>query len=100
MPARRALIMHASDNVATAVEEIQPGEQVAARFGGEVITLEALETIPFGFKIALEEIPRGEIIRKYGEPIGKAASTIARGAMVHVHNLEGIRARGDLEGRS
>lgn len=100
MSAKRALIMHASDNVATAVEEIRSGEQVAARLGDQVVTLEALETIPFGFKIAVEEIPGGGIIRKYGEPIGRATSTIRRGAMVHVHNLEGIRARGDLEGRS
>ncbi len=100
MQARRALIMHPADNVATAVEEIQPGEEVAARIGQETLNFQAIEKIPFGFKIALEAIPQGEIIRKYGEAIGKASSPIARGAMVHIHNLEGIRARGDLAGRS
>ena len=67
--------------------------------GGEVRTLTAVEAIPFGFKIALEEIPPGAIILKYGETIGKAGRPIAKGALVHVHNLEGTRARGDLEGR-
>ncbi len=100
MQPRRALIMHPSDNVATAVEEIQPGEDVAVPLGEATLLVQATERIPFGFKIALEEIPRGEIIRKYGEAIGKASSAIARGAMVHIHNLEGIRARGDLVGGS
>jgi len=99
MPAKRALIMHPKDNVATTVEEIQPGDQVQVSRGGGTRTLTATEAIPFGFKIALEEIPQGAIITKYGETIGKAGRAIARGALVHVHNLEGIRARGDLEGR-
>ena len=97
MPTKRALIMHPSDNVATAVEEIQPGEEVAIPLGKESLSVRAIELIPFGFKIALHEIPRGEIIRKYGETIGKASAPIAKGTMVHIHNLEGMRARGDLE---
>ena len=100
MPSRRALIMHPSDNVATAVEEIQAGEEVGVPCRGETMSLTAREQIPFGFKIALVPIAAGEIIRKYGEAIGKASQTIAKGAMVHVHNLEGMRARGDLARRS
>jgi altronate dehydratase small subunit len=96
MSAKRALIMHPSDNVATAVEDIQAGEEVAVPASGAVLALRAAEPIPFGFKIALQDIPRGEIIRKYGETIGKASLTIAKGSLVHVHNLEGTRARGDL----
>jgi altronate dehydratase small subunit len=91
--------MHPTDNVATAVEEIQAGEEVRVPVGEEAVTLRALERIPFGFKIALAEIPKGEIIRKYGETIGMAGATIPPGALVHVHNLEGTRARGDLSGR-
>jgi altronate dehydratase small subunit len=97
MSAKRALIMHPSDNVATAVEEIGAGEEVAVPVLGAVLTLRAGEPIPFGFKIALQEIPQGGTVRKYGETIGKASALIARGALVHVHNLEGTRARGDLE---
>ncbi len=99
MPPKRALIMHPSDNVATAVEEIEAGEEVRVPVGERVVSLEARERIPFGFKIALAEISRGAIVRKYGETIGTAGADIATGAMVHVHNLEGTRARGDLEGR-
>ncbi len=99
MPVRRALIMHPRDNVATSVEEIQPGDRVEIPRAGEVLSLTAIEAIPFGFKIAVEEIPQGGIIRKYGDTIGIAGRLIAKGALVHVHNLEGTRARGDLEGR-
>ncbi len=99
MPAKRALIMHPCDNVATALEEIRAGEEVAVPVVGTALTLRALEAIPFGFKIALQEIPKGEIIRKYGETIGRAGTNIAKGALVHIHNLEGTRARGDLERR-
>ena len=99
MPAKRAVIMHPSDNVATAVEEIQPGEEVTILSGREALNLRAAEKIPFGFKIALQSIGRGEVIRKYGETIGTAGAPIARGALVHIHNLEGTRARGDLAKR-
>ena len=99
MTAKRALIMHPKDNVATTVEEIQPGDPVQVSRSGEVRTLTAIEPIPFGFKIALEEIPQGAFILKYGDTIGKASRAIPKGALVHVHNLEGTRARGDLEGR-
>jgi altronate dehydratase small subunit len=100
MPAKRAIVMHPDDNVATAVEEIQPGEEVTAILGSQSRALQATEAIPFGFKIALVEIPQGEIIKKYGEAIGRASSRIDKGSQVHVHNLEGIRARGDLAERS
>ncbi len=100
MSSKRAIIMHPLDNVATVVEEVQPGDEIAAILVKEVNTLEAVEKIPFGFKVALSEIAQGEIVRKYGEAIGKATTAIARGTVVHVHNLEGIRARGDLAERS
>lgn len=99
MPAKRALVMHPADNVATAIDEIEAGDEVAARLGKEIITLQAVEKVPFGFKIALEGISKDGIIRKYGETIGIANQVIAKGSMVHIHNLEGTRARGDLEGR-
>ena len=99
MAAKRALIMHPSDNVATAVEEIQAGEEVLVPSGKEHLMLTAAEAIPFGFKIALTDIPRSDVIRKYGETIGTAGTRISKGTLVHIHNLEGTRARGDLEKR-
>jgi len=97
MTVKCVIRMHAGDNVATSVEEIQPGDSVQISGGAETRILTATEAIPFGFKIALEEIPEGSLIVKYGETIGKAGRLITKGALVHVHNLEGTRARGDLE---
>jgi altronate dehydratase small subunit len=97
MAPKRALIMHPDDNVATVVEEVGKGEEVRIPLAGSSLTLFAIETIPFGFKLALQEIPQGDIILKYGETIGRACVAIAKGALVHIHNLEGTRARGDLE---
>ena len=37
---------------------------------------------------------------KYGESIGAASCDIKKGDYVHVHNLEALRGRGDLEGGS
>ena len=100
MAPKRAVIMHPQDNVATAVESVKAGEEVAVLAAGTPLVLRAGEEIPFGFKIALTDIPQGEIIRKYGATIGRASGAIAKGALVHIHNLEGTRARGDLEGRA
>ena len=99
MAMKRAIMMDARDNVATLIAEACTGEEVAILPAGTPRVVRAAETIPFGFKIAVQDIPEGEIIRKYGETIGRATTAIARGALVHIHNLEGTRARGDLEGR-
>jgi altronate dehydratase small subunit len=100
MAPKRAVVMHPLDNVATAIESVQAGEEVAVPAAGAPLVLRASEEIPFGFKIALTDIPSGEIIRKYGATIGRASAAIAKGSLVHIHNLEGTRARGDLEGRA
>ena len=96
MGSKQALIMKPADNVATALEEIEVGDQIAARLEQEVKTVEARERIPFGFKVALTDIPKGEPVLKYGEVIGKASAHIKKGHLVHVHNVEGTRGRGDL----
>ncbi|RLG06284.1 MAG: D-galactarate dehydratase, partial [Thaumarchaeota archaeon] len=59
--------------------------------------LVARSDIPFGHKLAIREIPRGEEIIKYGEVIGRATRDIEIGEHVHVHNVESLRGRGDLK---
>ena len=97
MVQRRALIISPGDNVANVLEDVAAGEEIAARLGTEAVAVQAVERIPFGFKVALEDVPAGEQVRKYGEVIGRASQTIKRGQLVHVHNLEGARGRGDLQ---
>ena len=88
------LIMKESDNVAIAIRQIEAGETVSD--AKQNITVVAAEKIPFGFKMAIKDIAMGGLIYKYGEPIGKSVAAISPGQLVHVHNIEGVRARGDL----
>jgi altronate dehydratase len=79
------------DNVAVALEAIEPGQAVAVS-GAAVV---AREAIPPGHKIALLDIATGQPVLKYGSPIGLASKAIAAGDHVHIHNVESTRGRGD-----
>ena len=89
-------MLAAADNVATAIDSIDGGAEVPVHLSRDVTTVKALEAIPFGFKMALTDITQGAHVIKYGESIGKASSDIRKGELVHIHNLEGARGRGDL----
>lgn len=91
--------MHADDHVATALRDIAAGETISYRFAGERFQLTAAEDIAFGHKVALADIPEGTHVKKYGEVIGRATVAISAGRHVHVHNIEGIRGRGDQAGK-
>lgn len=96
MDSREALMLSNKDNVATILGDVESSADVQVRMGKEVIKIKALERIPFGFKIAVTDISKGFNVIKYGEPIGIASQDIKQGQLVHIHNLEGIRGRGDL----
>lgn len=85
--------MHPNDNVVTALRDFVPGDIINGQDG---TTVSITEFVPFGHKIALCAITQGESIRKYGEVIGRARKSIAQGTVVHVHNVESLRGRGDL----
>lgn len=91
--------MHADDHVATALKDLKAGDRVTYSFSGEPIELQLLEDIPFGHKVAIVSIEGGTHVRKYGEVIGRATAAIEAGRHVHVHNLEGLRGRGDRPGK-
>lgn len=96
MTSRGALMLSEKDNVATLLEDVASGTGVLIRLGRKTSTVNAREKIPFGFKIAVSDIAKGANIIKYGETIGIASRNIKQGEMVHIHNLEGGRGRGDL----
>lgn len=75
------------DNVVTVVEEAARGDAVSYVTPQGSREIAALESIPFGHKIAMEEIPPGERIIKYHEVIGTASRAIKQGEHVHVHNV-------------
>ncbi|MCZ8513484.1 UxaA family hydrolase [Paenibacillus filicis] len=90
-----ALVMDARDHVATAIKDLKAGDTISYRKQDQVFELTLLDPIPFGHKVAIEDIPAGTDIRKYGEVIGRTTAAVQAGQHVHVHNVEGIRGRGD-----
>lgn len=97
-PGADALVVDAKDDVATALRDLTAGEKVQYRNGETLGEVTALNAIPFGHKIAIRDIAAGLPVRKYGEIIGQTTLSIKTGEHVHVHNVEGIRGRGDQAG--
>lgn len=87
-----ALAISDRDNVATALESLEPGRVL--EIAGARLSVAA--AIPRGHKIALRFIHAGEPVIKYGSAIGTATADIEPGMHVHTHNLASSRGRGDL----
>ena len=92
-----AILIHEKDNVATALRDLEPKEQVVVGVGDRTEDCVIQEAISFGHKFAVREIPAGEHIVKYGETMGRATQGIPVGSHAHIHNIESLRGRGDLE---
>ena len=69
-----------TDTVVTATQALEAGVDV------EGTATRAL--IPSGHKIATVAMAKGDVIRKYAQVIGYAATDIAPGDHVHTHNVE------------
>lgn len=88
------IVIDTEDNVATGLMPLTSGESLSVGSdSSSVITL--LKDIPFGHKFALKDIMKGTPLIKYGETIGSATEYIKKGDHVHIHNVEGLRGRGD-----
>jgi len=79
----RAVRVSSSDDVAVAVDALEPGDVV--KIGDVSIT--AGEAVPAGHKIALRALGDGEIVHKYGWAIGRTTAPVAAGGWIHSHNL-------------
>jgi hypothetical protein len=86
------LVISERDNVATALQALQPGQTFDA--SGRTVTVR--DPIAPGHKVALLPIRQGEPVVKYGSPIGHATADIPAGGHVHTHNVASARGRGDL----
>ena len=86
---KRAVIINPKDNTATALNNIDAGDTVSLTSkSGQAGEIKARQTVPFGHKLALATIGKGEEVLKYGEVIGLATHPINEGDYVHVHNIE------------
>ena len=81
---KRGLRLDKKDNVGVVIDDVLPSEQVS--FDTEAVV--SLDDIKMPHKIALSDIHEGSAVIKYGEAIGYATCDIAKGAFVHVHNID------------
>lgn len=77
------LCLHPSDNVLVARAQVAEGTEVMFEHG----TMRLVQTIALAHKVARADINAGDVILKYGMPIGVATADIAAGTHVHVHNI-------------
>ena len=90
-PPASALRIHEQDNVAVMTAAGQKGQPCLVQVPGRTETVVLLADVPFGHKIAVAAIPKGEPVLKYGTAIGVASADIAAGDHVHVHNVVGLK---------
>lgn len=82
--------INAADNVAVALQEVEAGTRIDI----DGVDAAACCKIPAGHKVALQDMPEGENIVKYGFPIGHLLTPVKKGGLVdHTNlktNLEGL----------
>lgn len=93
--AASAIVLHADDDVATALKPLATGETalIATAGGNGKRTLTIAGDIPLCHKFALAALPAGAAVRKYGAVIGTLSRPVEAGEHVHVHNLKSRRAQ-------
>lgn len=89
------IVMDDKDNVATLLKDMKKGEILSYIQKEKEQQIELKNDVDFGHKVAILPIAKGQEVIKYGEVIGAATLSILVGEHVHVHNIEGIRGRGD-----
>jgi len=72
------------DNVAVALRSLKAGETIAL----DGVALVIRKNMAVGHKLAARAIAKGELIVKYGCPIGTATSAIDAGEHLHSGNVE------------
>jgi (2R)-sulfolactate sulfo-lyase subunit alpha len=72
------------------VEDVQPGKDLTGWImqTDETITLKALDAVPLGHKIALQDLKAGDTVMKYGHDVGRIVADAGKGHHVHVHNMK------------
>jgi altronate dehydratase small subunit len=97
----RCFQIHSSDNVATMRDASGPGK-VNVMGQSTIASVEVVEPVEIGHKIALRNIEAGQAVIKFGVKIGTATCAIRAGQWVHLHNCRsGVDARsGTLDLRS
>jgi altronate dehydratase small subunit len=95
---KRAMRINPDDNTATALNDIDAGETISlVSKSGPVGEMTAKQAVPFGHKLAVVDIKKGDKVLKYGEVIGLSTQQISNGEHVHTHNVISALLPGDKE---
>ena len=94
---RDAIAIQAEDNVATAIRDLERGQEAVVGLGEKILKIQLSQAVEFGHKLAIKDIAKGLDVLKYAAVIGRATQDISIGQHVHVHNVESLRGRGDLQ---
>ena len=78
------IIINEKDNVAVALTDLPAGMLIRAKDKEVVVK----EEIMRGHKVTLCDIPEGENVIKYGNPIGHTTTFVPAGSHVHTHNIK------------
>ena len=85
-------VLHdAGDTVAVVVVEgVTAGKTLSGWIMDEdrMTTVQALQDIPIGHKVALKDMASGDTVVKYGIDMGKVVAPIKAGEHAHVHNIK------------
>ena len=88
-PTPRVLRLDAHDNVVIVVNAITAGEQF--ELDDELVS--ATESLPLGFKIAASDLAEHTVVRRLAMPIGRTTKAVAKGQLVHTHNMDSLYSR-------
>lgn len=88
-PSIDVVYLHRDDNICLAARPLDGGAKIVA--GDRAVTLGG--PVKLGHKIAVQRIPKGARVIKYGQAIGVTTENVDPGDWVHTHNL----SNGDLE---
>jgi (2R)-sulfolactate sulfo-lyase subunit alpha len=90
--APKFLIHNEGDDVAVAVQDVEPGEVQAIYMDSDrAVTIRVTEAIPLGHKVALTDLGEENEVIEYGVRIGVTRQPISAGQHVHVHNIRSAR---------
>lgn len=86
------LAHHQGDAVAVAVHELAGGTNTVVYLDGSPeASVEVVQKVPLGHKVALQDLAEGEQVIEYSTVIGRTTTKIRAGEHVHVHNIKGGR---------
>lgn len=86
-----AVHVNKNDSCVVVTEAVKKGDTISFYTGnGDVEFLVVRDDIPIYHKVAVVACNEGDFVIKYGEHIGYATKTIAKGNHVHTHNIRPV----------